>query len=293
MNIPPPDLPPPGNLPPPGGLPPPNLPAPNLPPPANSGHERVISQFERAPVETSTAAKVAKQIEEAIPERPLMESAALIEDAKTYPWRRGQSHLLRIGSMIAVAYAIGVKLPLAGIIVMILTAIYTGSFIYKVIHSTLEGSDTPPDWPKPNESVEDLLKPGVRITAAFLIAHVVWLFVYLNTDSHVGMNPVAQWACYLLAAAYFPFAIMMIVFQESFASCAPWISIPAMLRCLPAAKTALGLSAAAFVAVHALKLIPFVGDLLSAGAGIVLFIMLARMVGMIAAQHRKALAELH
>jgi len=293
MNIPPPDLPPPGNLPPPGGLPPPNLPSPNLPPPAVGGHERVISQFERAPVETSTAAKVAKQIEEAIPERPVMESAGLIEDAKTYPWRRGQSHLLRIGSLIAVAYAIAAKLPLAGLILTIITAIYTGSFIYKVIHSTLEGSDTPPDWPKPNESVEDLLKPGVRITAAFLIAHVVWLFVYLNTDSHVGMNPVAQWASYLVAAAYFPFAIMMIVFQESFASCAPWISVPAMLRCLPAAKAALAISAAAFVAVHALKLIPVVGHLLAAGAGLVLFVMLARVAGMIAAQHRKALAELH
>mgnify|MGYP001000055203 CR=1 FL=1 len=116
MNIPPPDLPPPGNLPPPGGLPPPNLPSPNLPPPADNGSERVISQFERAPVETNVAAKVAKQIEEAIAERPLMDAAALKEDAKTYPWRRGRDHLLRTGSLIVLAFAIGAKLPLAGIL---------------------------------------------------------------------------------------------------------------------------------------------------------------------------------
>ncbi len=38
---------------------------------------------------------MAKQIEEAIAERPLMDAAASKEDAKTYPWRRGRDHLLR------------------------------------------------------------------------------------------------------------------------------------------------------------------------------------------------------
>lgn len=244
-------------------------------------------------METSVAAKVAKQIEEAIAERPLMDGAALMADAKTYPWRRGRDHLLRVGSLIVVAFAVGAKLPLAGIILTIIAAVYSGDFLYRVVHSTLEGSDMPPDWPKPNEPVDQLIKPGVRITSAFLVGHIVWLFVWLNTDSHVGMNPVAQWVSYLVAAAYFPFAMMMIVFQERFAACAPWVSLSAMFRCMPAAKTALGLSAAAFVAINVLKLIPFVGDLLAAAAGLVLFIMLGRMVGMIAAQHRKALSELH
>lgn len=293
MNIPPPDLPPPGSLPPPGGLPSPNLPAPNLPPPADNGSERVISQFERAPVETSVAAKVAKQIEEAIAERPVMDGTALLQDAKTYPWRRGRDHLLRTGSLIVVAFALGAKLPLAGIVLTIIAAVYSGDFLYRVVHSTLEGSDTPPDWPKTSEPVEELIKPGVRITSAFLVGHIVWLFVWLNTDSHIGMNPVAEWSSYLAAAVYFPFAMMMIVFQERFAACAPWVSIPAMFRCMPAAKTALGLSLAAFVAMNVLKLIPFIGDLLAAAAGLVLFVMLGRMVGMIAAQHRKALSELH
>jgi hypothetical protein len=293
MNIPPPDLPPPGNLPPPGGLPPPNLPSPNLPPPADQGNERIISQFERAPVETSVAAKVAKQIEEAIAERPLMDAAALKEDAKTYPWRRGRDHLLRTGSLIVLAFGIGQKVPLAGIVLTIIAAVYTGDFLYRVVHSTLEGSDTPPDWPKTSEPVDELIKPGVRITSAFLVGHVVWLFVWLNTDSHVGMNPVAEWISYLVAAVYFPFAMMMIVFQERFAACAPWVSISAMLRCMPASKSALTLSVTAFVAINVLKMVPFVGGLLAAAAGLVLFVMLGRMVGMIAAQHRKALAELH
>lgn len=293
MNIPPPDLPPPGNLPPPGGLPPPNLPSPNLPPPADQGHERVISQFERAPVETNAAAKVAKQIEEAIAERPLMDAAALKEDAKTYPWRRGRDHLLRTGSLIVLAFGMFQKVPLAGIVLMVIAAVYTGDFLYRVVHSTLEGSDTPPDWPKTSEPVEELIKPGVRITSAFLVGHIVWLFVWLNTDSHVGMNPVAEWISYLVAAVYFPFAMMMIVFQERFAACAPWVSIPSMLRCMPASKSALTLSVTAFVAINVLKMVPFVGGLLAAAAGLVLFIMLSRMVGMIAAQHRKALAELH
>lgn len=293
MNIPPPDLPPPGNLPPPGGLPPPNLPSPNLPPPADQGNERVISQFERAPVETSVAAKVAKQIEEAIAERPLMDGAALMADAKAYPWRRGRDHLLRVGSLIVLAFGLGEKVPLAGIVLTIIAAVYAGDFLYRVVHSTLEGSDTPPDWPKTSEPVDELIKPGVRITSAFLVGHIVWLFVWLNTDSHVGMNPVAQWVSYLVAAVYFPFAMMMIVFQERFAACAPWVSIPAMLRCMPASKSALTLSVTAFVAIHVLKMVPFVGGLLGAAAGLVLFIMLGRMVGMIAAQHRKALAEMH
>lgn len=244
-------------------------------------------------METSVAAKVAKQIEEAIAERPLMDGAALMADAKAYPWRRGRDHLLRVGSLIVLAFGLGEKVPLAGIVLTIIAAVYAGDFLYRVVHSTLEGSDTPPDWPKTSEPVDELIKPGVRITSAFLVGHIVWLFVWLNTDSHVGMNPVAQWISYLVAAVYFPFAMMMIVFQERFAACAPWVSIPAMLRCMPASKSALTLSVTAFVAIHVLKMVPFVGGLLGAAAGLVLFIMLGRMVGMIAAQHRKALAEMH
>ena len=100
-----------------------------------------------------------------------------------------------------------------------------------------------------------------------------------------------------LGAGVFPDVVEDVVsrrfFQERFAACAPWVSLPAMFRCMPGSKMALGLSAVAMVAVHGLKKIPFVGDLLAAGAGLVLFIMLSRMVGMIAAQHRKALSELH
>jgi len=288
MNIPPPDLPPPENLPPSSGLPPPNL-----PPPADQDNQRVISQLERAPLETHTATKVAKEIEEAIAERPLLTAAALLEDAKCYPWRRGLDHLLGVGSLLVLAFAIGAKLPLAGIVLTIIAAIYLGDFLYRVVHSTLAGSDVPPDWPKLNEPVEELIKPGVRIVSAFLVGHGAWLFVWLNTASHVGMNPVAQWTSYLVAAAYFPFAMMMIVFQERFAACAPSVLIPAMLRCMPVAKVLLGLSMMVFVIINGLRLLPFVGDLLAAAAGLVFFIMLGRMVGMIAAQHRKALAEMH
>ncbi|MFM7604123.1 MAG: hypothetical protein ACKO8Z_02855 [Prosthecobacter sp.] len=287
MNIPPPDLPPPENLPPSSGLP-----IPNLPPPDGQGNERVISQLERAPMENHAAAKVAKQIEEAIAERPLLTAAALLEEVKSYPWRRGFDHLLRVGLLIVMAFAIGAKLPLAGIVLTIIAAIYLGDFLYRVVHSTLAGSDLLPDWPKLNEPVEELIKPGARIVSAFLVGHGVWLFVWLNTASHVGMNPVAQWASYLVAAAYFPFAMMMIVFQERFAACAPSVVFPAMLRCMPTAKVLLGFSMMVFVVINGLRLLPFVGDLLAASAGLVFFIMLGRMVGMIAAQHRQVLAEM-
>jgi hypothetical protein len=253
----------------------------------------VISQFERAPVETNVAAKVAKQIEEAIVERPVMDGGALMADAKSYPWRRGRDHLLRIGSLIVLAFGLGEKVPLAGIVLTVIAAVYSGDFLYRVVHSTLEGSDTPPDWPNTSEPVAELIRPGVRITSAFLVGHIMWLFVWLNTDSHVGMHPVAQWISYLVAAVYFPFAMMMIVFQERFAACAPWVSIPAMLRCMPASKSAVVLSVTAFVAMHVLRMVPFVGGLLGAATGLMLFIMLGRMVGMIAAQHRKALGEMH
>lgn len=288
MNIPPPDLPAPTHLPPPGGLPPPHL-----PPPAAHADQHILSQFERPPVEVSTAAKVARQIEEAIPERAVMASAALIGDAKSYLTRRGGGHLLRTGALIALAYALAAHMPFIGFAPLLIAAIYTGSFLYKVIHSTLEGEDSPPDWPKLSDAVEELVKPGVRITAAFLVAHAAWFYVKLSADPYAGVNAVAQWTAYFVAAAYFPFAILMIVFHERFASCAPWIAIPASLRCMPASLTALGFSIVSFTALHALDCIPLLGALLVPAAGLPLLVMLARMVGMIAAQHRGSLADLH
>jgi hypothetical protein len=219
-------------------------------------------------VETNVAAKVAKQIEEAIAERPLMDAAASKEDAKTYPvasWSRSSAaHGLADRAGVC---ACGAKLPLAGILLMVIAAVYTGDFLYRVVHSTLEGSDTPPDWPKTSEPVEELIKPGVRITSAFLVGHIVWLFVWLNTDSHVGMNPVAEWISYLVAAVYFPFAMMMIVFQERFAACAPWVSLPAMLRCMPGSKVSPHpFRVTAMVAVHGAEEGPLRRrDLLAAG----------------------------
>ena len=91
MSLPPPNLPP----------PPSNLPAPNLPPPAASVEQRVISKFEQAPASSTVVKSVKQQIDEVIADRPVQSRDALIAEAKTYLWRRGQPHVLRNGLIVA------------------------------------------------------------------------------------------------------------------------------------------------------------------------------------------------
>lgn len=287
MNPPPPDLPPPTG---PASLPPPNLPAPNLPPPADHAPEVVVSKFTQAPVSIAPATKKA---EDEIPDRPQLSPGQLFENAKTWPWKPGQPPFLKVGLGLAAAMGIAHFIPLAGLVISIVVAVYVGDYFYRIVHNTLEGSDVLPAWPKLNEPVEDLIRPGVRITSAALVSMIPVILVHLSSDSHVGVNPVAELSAMLIGGVYFPFAAMMIVFQERFGACWPHLVIPAFMRCLPGAKAAIGINVATFVGAWLLRHIPVAGAFLAPAAHIIGWVMLARALGLLAAQHRKSLSELH
>lgn len=240
---------------------------------------------------TKPASSVKKEDEE-IPDRPVLGTAALIQDAKTWPWRPEQPKFMRMALMLALVLGVAAHIPFAGALIGLVIAVYLGDYFYRIIHNTLEGSDKLPDWPKLNEPVEDLIRPGVRMTVAFAVGHVVILFLYLTSDPHVGMPVVPRELGFLAAAFFFPIAALMIVFQERFGACAPWIVLPAFMKCLPSSLAAFGLCVVAMAGGRVLMMIPWVGYFAMAAFSLVVMVMLARMLGMIAAQHRKSLSEL-
>ena len=291
MSLPPPNLPP----------PPSNLPAPNLPPPAAPVEQRVISKFEQAPASSTVVKSVKQQIDEVIADRPVQSRDALIAEAKVYLWRRGQPHVLRNGLIVAFLLGIAPYLSIAGIVLLVGCAIYAGDYFYRIIQTTLEGKDEPPDWPSFQHSVEELVKPGVRMSSAFLISHavliVVWFQVGMKLDAHwlpyLKSNPFMWLVGAILPCFYFPFAAMMIVFQERFGAWWPHFAIGAFTRCKPAAMASVIVSLVLMAAGRVLQLIPYVGFFASAAVTMIGMIVLARIIGMTAAQHRHALAELH
>ena len=267
------------------GLPAPSL-SPNLPPPAEHVPEVVVSQISKP-----TPPK--KKEEEAIPDRPVQGVMALFRDAKTWPWTAEQPKFMKMGLLLSLALGIAAHVPIAGVVVSVVVAVYLGDYFYRIIHNTLEGSDKLPDWPKLNEPVEDLIRPGTRIAVGFLVCHIALLFVYITSDTHVGMPTIPREISYLAAAIYFPIAALMIVFQERFAACAPWIVLPAFVRCLPGSLAAISFCIVAMLGGRALLLIPYVGHFGSAAFSLVIMVSLARFLGMLAAQNRHSLAELH
>jgi hypothetical protein len=276
---------------PPPNLPAPNLPPPNLPPPAPLAEERVISKFEQAPPTSTQAATVAKQLEEVIPDRPIQSGGDLFAEARRYVF--GSGKVFSILAVISLLMAIGSALPLAGLPVAIVCAVYLGSYFYRIIHHTLAGDEVLPAWPKLNEPLEDLLRPGVRIASAQLFSHALVLLAYLNAHPIKGVNLPFLFIGMLVACAYFPPAAMMIVFQERFGAIWPHIVIPAFRRTLPAMQWAVGLCIASSFAGYLLSHIPVLGQFISSFVGFGISLIVARMLGMIAAQHRKALVELH
>jgi len=284
MNPPPPDLPPPSA---PANLPPPSLPA-NLPPPAQHAPEVVVSTITRPPPFVAP-----KKEEDEVPDRPALDLAALIADAKGYALGKGRQQLLRVGTLLALAFAVAAKLSLAGIPITIVCAVYFGDYFYRIIATTLAGSDTPPDWPKTSEPVEELIRPGVRVVSAFLLGHIPLLIVYLNTSGIQRVNPIAWTIASAIPCVYFPFAAMMIVLQERFGASWPHYAFGAFKRCLPGAWSAVILCAVAVAAMRISQMIPVVGDFIGFFAMIACMMMLARNIGMLAAQHRHSLSELH
>jgi hypothetical protein len=285
MNPPPPDLPPPS---PPSNLPPPSAPA-GLPPPAAHVSEVIVSKLEQP----SAAATTTKKVEEEVPERPRLDGSALFNEAKTWPWKPGQPEFIKTALGLALAAGVAALVSLAGLVIALVVGVYSASYFYRIVHTTLEGSDALPPWPKLSEPVEDLIRPGVRIIGAAIVSHIPLICVHIATDSHVGINRMAEAAGVLIGAAYFPFAALMIVFQERFGAWWPHLVIPAFTRCLPAAKAVIVFHLAMAAAGYVLRTIPWVGPLLGSVVLMISMVVLARMLGMLAAQHRKALAELH
>lgn len=262
----------------------------NLPPPAVHVAEVVVSKLSQP---SAKPAPSAKKEDEEIPDRPVLGTAALIEDAKTWPWRPEQPKFMRVGLMLALVLGIAGLVQIVGVVIGIVIAVYLGDYFYRIIHNTLEGSDKLPDWPKLNEPVEDLIRPGVRMAVAFAVGHVVILFLYLTSDSHIGMPLVPREIGFMAAAFFFPIAALMIVFQERFGACAPWILLPAFMKTLPGSLAAFGLCVVAMAGGRLLLMIPWLGYFLASAFSLVVMVSLARLLGMLAAQHRKSLSELH
>lgn len=244
---------------------------------------------------------VAQQIDETIADRPVLSRDALITEAKAYLWRRGQPHILRTSLILAALLGIAPYIQIAGIVLAVVCAIYAGDYFYRIIQTTMEGKDEPPDWPAFSQSVDELVKPGVRISSTFLLTHAIVLFVWIKIGSELATSwwPYlkAEPTLWLLGAAlpcfYFPFAAMMIVFQERFGAWWPHFAFGAFSRTKPAAWASIQVCAATMVIGRLLQLIPFIGFFASAIVSLLGMIILARIIGMTAAQHRHALLELH
>lgn len=250
----------------------------------------VVSKIATPPVRTPAAATQAK---DEVPDRPVLDPKALFDDAKAWPWRPEQPKFMRMGLVLSLVLGIAAHIPFVGFVIGVVLAVYLGDYFYRIIHNTLEGSDKLPDWPKLNEPVEDLIRPGVRISVAFAVGHVVILFLHLTSDPHVGMPLVPRELGFLAATFFFPMAALMIVFQERFGACAPWIVLPAFMKTLPSSLAAMALCVVAMAVGRVLLMIPYLGHFAMSAFSLVAMVMLGRMLGMIAAQHRKSLSELH
>ena len=113
----------------------------NLPPPAVHVAEVVVSKLSQP---SAKPAPSAKKKHEEIPDRAVLGTAALIEHAKTWPWRREQPKFMRVGLMLALVLGIAGLVQIVGVVIgIVIAVIWVLGIVVRVIKGGKENVEPP------------------------------------------------------------------------------------------------------------------------------------------------------
>lgn len=209
-------------------------------------------------------------------------------DALTYPIRGNGRYLLITGAVMVALFNLASGAILIGGIASLFAAAYLNAYYFDIVETTVSGRDEAPDWPDASDILNDFLLPMLRMWFTLIISFSPLLLQLYFSDESSGWG-VGDWILLLVGAVYFPMAILNIIISNEWAAALPHQVVPRIIKAMPGylGLTALLLASVvgAFLVNLALGRVPFVGGLLTAGAGLFFAMAQARLAGLFYRRH--------
>ena len=231
---------------------------------------------------------------------------ALLPQTFTYPFRGNGPILLAVGT--AFLILIHIVLSAAGgavligfaavLIVTVFGVGYTFNYCKRIIESTANGEDEPPDWPDFGDLTEDAIQPFLQ-----LLALLAMVFGPAICAPFVPLSPLLRGAltlvCIIFGGFLAPIGLLALTMYDRVLALNPALLVPSILRC----PVDYGVTALVFLAAIGayggvgplLKWIipvPFLPAIISAALSLYFLILAMRVLGVFYRANREELGWL-
>jgi hypothetical protein len=102
---------------------------------------------------------------------------------------------------------------------------YLFAFMQRIIVTTAQGEDDPPEFPEVSDYHEDIVVPFRQLVITLLVSLAPAIFAFIQMGALAG-----QFAL-LLGALYFPMALLGVAMSDSFAALNPIFVLSAVIKC--------------------------------------------------------------
>jgi hypothetical protein len=214
-------------------------------------------------------------------------------DALTYPIRRSGWIMIIAGAIFSLLLDFLQFAPLFGLLALIFSAGYFGSFYLDMIRSTMDGRDEVPDWPSFTNFWDDILLPFAKIVALVVIAFGPLIALFFIANRKADWFETAFWAAVAWGCFYFPMAVLAEQGLGGIGTALPHVVLPAIFRSLPGYALAVVTLVIAVVALHFgqkyAAALPYIGWFLTAAVSLYALMFQARLIGLIYREKRDVL----
>jgi len=107
---------------------------------------------------------------------------------------------------------------------------YLSAALLKIIQSSAGGDREMPDWPDLTDILDDVVKPFLRVAAAFLAAFAPLLIHYWLRGHDTMMRGWLSWLLMAGGTVYLPMALLAVAVYQSAAAVSPHVVVPAIRR---------------------------------------------------------------
>lgn len=207
-----------------------------------------------------------------------------VKDALAYPWRNSGWMVILIGAVLAALSDFFSGFALLGLAAWFLGLAYFNAFYFKIVESTISGSDEAPDWPDLSDLPGEILLPMVRTMGVWLISFLpaILVLAFREEGSTLWENPLGVLVM-LGGAFYFPMAILDVIVGNDIRLALPQEVLPRIRRAMPGYLSLVGLLVTMLILSSVVSsltsAVPIVGVFLSSGVALYFMMAQARLAG--------------
>ncbi|MFH1139677.1 MAG: hypothetical protein V1816_26675 [Pseudomonadota bacterium] len=111
------------------------------------------------------------------------------------------------------------------------TSCYLLAYFFKVMTSSAEGEDKPPDWPDFSNLFQDIISPVVKMLLTVFVSFLPAILVLIIRPApDLETNLLLAGGLAVLGAVYYPMALLAFVMSGRLAGLTPIVVIPAILK---------------------------------------------------------------